>query len=235
MSYSYLLRGLGLILSLCLIGYLLHELQLFDILDAAWMDHWVRGKGIQGELVFLAAGAILTALGLPRQLIAFFAGYSFGLTLGLLLGVLASALGAAMAFWYARLLARQMVATHFPRQVQRLDAFTRDAPFLKTLAIRLLPVGNNLLTSLAAGVSGISAVSFLAGSTLGYVPQTLIFAMAGSGITVDPVLRIGGSVVLFLVSGVIAIYWYRRMQLNRATHLDELDAEPGLPANSRAG
>ncbi|MFT5539807.1 MAG: putative membrane protein YdjX (TVP38/TMEM64 family), partial [Alphaproteobacteria bacterium] len=82
--------------------------------------------------------------------------------------------------------------------------------FSTALLIRLLPVGSNLLTNLAAGVSGVRAVPFVAGSTLGYVPQTLIFALVGSGLHIEPALRIGASVVLFVVSGMLGVYLFRR-------------------------
>jgi uncharacterized membrane protein YdjX (TVP38/TMEM64 family) len=197
------------------------------------MDHWARGTGLRGEVLFLLAGALLAALGLPRQAISFLAGYSFGALPGLVLGVAATTLGAALSFWYARLLARNLVRAHFPRQLERLDAFARDAPFLKTVAIRLLPVGNNLVTCLVAGVSRVSASAFLSGSALGFVPQTLIFALAGSGVTVQPVLRIGASAVLFLVSGVIGIRWYRHLR-RKATGARGLHDGAAMPRNARA-
>jgi len=229
MSYSRMWRSLLLLLSLCAAGYLIHAMHLAEMLDSNWMDHWVRGRGFRGEVLFLGVGALATAVGVPRQVVAFLAGYSSGLILGILLGVLATVFGAAMAFWYARLLGRDFIARRFPGQVARLDEFTRDDPFLKTLAIRLLPVGNNLLTCLVAGVSRISAVSFLLGSALGYLPQTLIFALAGSGVTIDSGSRIGASVALFLISGIINFRWYRQLRASHAGTLPDLDASPLTP------
>lgn len=232
MNYSSIWRGLLLIATLCLVGYAFHVMRLSEVLDTQWMDHWVRGRGFEGEAMFIAAGAVLTAVGFPRQVVAFFAGYSFGALVGLGLGVVATTIGAAMTFLYARLLARKMVEAHFPRQLAQIDSFTRDAPFLKTTAIRLLPVGSNVVTSLVAGVSSISAIAFLSGSALGFVPQTLIFALAGSGVTVQPVLRIGVSVVLFLVSAVIGVRWYRRLKRTGKGNLDALDTA-AVPADAQ--
>jgi uncharacterized membrane protein YdjX (TVP38/TMEM64 family) len=222
-KFSTCWRGFALILSLSIIGYVVHRLHLATLLDVDWINHWVRGKGLRGEMLYLLVGSVMTALGMPRQVIAFFAGYSFGITTGLLLAVLASVVGAALAFGYARLLARRLIQAHFPNKVSRMDAFTRDAPFRKTLAIRLLPVGNNLVTSLMGGVSDIPALAFLSGSAVGYVPQSLIFALAGSGVTVDPLLRIGTSMFLLLFSSLIAIGWYRSLQAGLAPEL----ADPG--------
>jgi len=74
----------------------------------------------------------------------------------------------------------------------------------------LLPLGSNLVTCLAAGVSGVSALAFISGSAVGYLPQTIVFTLIGSGIEVDPEMRIGLSVVLFVVSGMLGVYLYRK-------------------------
>ena len=49
----------------------------------------------------------------------------------------------------------------------------------------------------------------------GFVPQTVIFALAGSGIDIDPVLRVALSALLLMVSGIIGIALF---QLYRKRH-----------------
>ena len=56
----------------------------------------------------------------------------------------------------------------------------------------------------------IGAAPFFAGSALGYIPQTVVFALLGSGINLEPELRIGASVVLFALSAVLGVHLYRR-------------------------
>jgi uncharacterized membrane protein YdjX (TVP38/TMEM64 family) len=84
-----------------------------------------------------------------------------------------------------------------------------------TLVIRCLPVGNNLLTNLAAGVSNIPAATFIGGSFIGYIPQTLIFALLGSGVRVDPVWRTTISGLLFAVSTLLGWMLYRRYRVEK--------------------
>ena len=93
-----------------------------------------------------------------------------------------------------------------------------------TLLIRLLPIGNNLATNLAAGVTSVRALPFILGSLIGYIPQTLVFALVGSGVNVDPALRIGLAVLLFLVSGVIGVWLYRKYRHGHTLGA-EVDAE----------
>lgn len=228
-----LLRGLLLIASLVVLGYVIDVTHVGGLLDKAWIDSQVRGHGLAGEALFVAAGALFTAIGLPRQVVSFLAGYAFGLLLGSLIGLLAALAGCMAGFYYARLIGRELVAARFPHRVRRLDDFIHEHPFTMTLLIRLLPVGSNLVTNLAAGVSSVRGASFLAGSALGYVPQTVIFALVGSGITLQPVFRIGLGAALFIVSGALGVYLYHRYRQGHT--LDDVDRQLGeLPADAGA-
>jgi uncharacterized membrane protein YdjX (TVP38/TMEM64 family) len=219
------LRGLLFIASLVLLGYLIETVHLRDAFDKAWIDTQIRGQGFAGEMLFVAVGALFTAVGLPRQLVAFLAGYAFGLIEGAALGLVASLLGCAGAFYYARLLGRDVVASRFPGRVRRIDAFIHDNPFSMTLLIRLLPVGSNVFTNLAAGVSSVRATPFLSGSAIGYIPQTIIFALVGSGITIQPFIRIGLGVALFVISGAVGVYLYHRFRHGHT--LEDVDRKLG--------
>ncbi|GAA0587483.1 TVP38/TMEM64 family protein [Caenispirillum bisanense] len=210
-----LLKGLAMIAGLVAIGYAAREVGVVEMLDPAWLDTQVRGRGFWGELVFVAAGALLTGVGLPRQMVAFGGGYAFGLWEGVVWALLAQSIGCAGAFWYARLFGRAFVRHRFGPRIARVDAFLRGNPFSMTLLIRFLPVGSNVITNLAAGVTSVGARPFLAGSALGYLPQTVIFALLGSGIHVDPELRITLSVVLFVISGVLGVWLWRRIRRDR--------------------
>ena len=226
MTARVLIRGLFFIGSLVAVGYLLQATGLGGSLDKAWIDTDIRGRGIVGEALFVAAAALFTAIGLPRQIVAFLAGYAFGLVTGTALAVAGTVGGCILAFAYARLLGRDLVAARFPARVGRIDAFLRDNPFTMTLLIRFLPAGSNLLTNLAAGVSSVGAAPFIIGSGLGYVPQTLVFALVGSGITIDPVARISLSIALFVFSGMLGVYIYRRYRHGRRLD-DEIERQLG--------
>jgi len=210
MNLKILFRGLLVIASLVALGYVLQTSGLGSSIDKAWIDSDVRGKGLTGELLFVAVGAFATGLGLPRQLIAFLGGYAFGFTQGTALALAATVFGCIAAFTYARLLGRDFVAARFPNRVRKIDDFLKHNPFSMTLLIRLLPAGSNFVTNLAAGVSGVGGAAFVLGSAIGYIPQTAVFALIGSGIAIDTTLRVGISVVLFVISGIIGIHLYRK-------------------------
>ena len=82
-----------------------------------------------------------------------------------------------------------------------------------TLIIRFLPVGSNLVTNLVAGVSAIPTGWFLLGSLAGYTPQTLIFALLGNGVRVDPLWRTLLSASLLAASTLLGLALYRNYKL----------------------
>jgi uncharacterized membrane protein YdjX (TVP38/TMEM64 family) len=196
--------------SLVAVGYVIKTTGLGSSIDKAWIDSDILGQGFSGELLFLGVSLLFTAIGLPRQVICFLGGYAFGLIEGTILALLATVLGCVIAFFYARMLGRDFVVSRFPGRVKNIDDFLRDNPLSMTLLIRLLPLGSNLVTNLAAGVSSVRPVPFFQGSAIGYFPQTLVFTLVGSGISVDPELRIAISVILFIISGILGVSLYRK-------------------------
>lgn len=210
MTLGVFFRALIWILSLSALGYAIKITGLGSSIDKAWIDSDVLSQGHSGELLFVSVSLIFTAVGLPRQVICFLGGYAFGLVTGTILALLGTLLGCILAFFYARLLGRNFVASRFSNRVRNIDDFLRDNPLSMTLLIRLLPLGSNLLTNLAAGVSSVNPLPFFQGSAIGYFPQTLIFALVGSGFSVDPELHIGISAVLFMISGIIGVSLYRK-------------------------
>ena len=214
---SYI-KGLVMIAVLVGVGYAVKGLGIADGFDQGWIDANIKDQGVWGYGMFFAIGAVLTAVGLPRQIISFLAGYAFGVMEGTAMGVLATAGGCVLTFGYARFLGRDLVRAKWPRMVAKVDGFLGTSPFLMTLLIRLLPVGNNALTNWAAGVTDVRMLSFVAGSALGYIPQTLVFALAGKGVKVEAEMRILLGVALFVASGLLGVYLYRKVRKARAAH-----------------
>jgi uncharacterized membrane protein YdjX (TVP38/TMEM64 family) len=230
MNPRRILRGLVLMASLLALGYLLETTHFGASLNQAWIDTEIRGKGLNGELLFIGVGALAAALAMPRQIISFLGGYAFGFLWGAVLTLAATIIGCMLSFFYARWIGRHFVATRFGARVKRIDDFLSWNPFAMALLIRLLPVGNNLVTNLAAGVTSVRALPFFLGTLLGYIPQTLIFALVGSGVNVDPTLRIGVAVALFLASGAIGVGLYRKFRHGHTLGAEvdaELDPEAG--------
>ncbi|MGG5820535.1 TVP38/TMEM64 family protein [Falsiroseomonas sp. HW251] len=199
-------------------GALLREMG--GVPGTAWVDGTIRDEGIWGETVFVAVGAALTAAGAPRQSIAFLGGYAFGTVLGTVFALTAQMLGCAAAYAWARLVGRRWaerrLAGRFGHRLRPLRDVLAGSPFQATLALRLLPVGNNLALNLLAGMTALKAVPFLAASLVGYLPQTVVFALLGKGIRVEGAWQLGLGAVLLAVSFGLGVWMWRRHRAARA-------------------
>jgi uncharacterized membrane protein YdjX (TVP38/TMEM64 family) len=206
--WRLLVKPLGLLLGLVLAGVVIKTLS--GGLNNGLLAQYVVGHGIEGEAFFVAGGALLCAVGLPRQAVAFAGGYAFGLKLGFVLAMTAQILGCVVDFFWARAIARDWVRGRLGARLARLDSQLSAQPFMASLTLRLLPVGNNVVLSLLAGISSVGAVPFLAASFIGYVPQTLVFGLLGSGVHVSHSTQIVLGSVLFVLSALLGVVLLRR-------------------------
>jgi uncharacterized membrane protein YdjX (TVP38/TMEM64 family) len=174
----------------------------------------VATAGEHGPPAFLLIGMLACAAGLPRQIVAMAGGYAFGFWSGCALALLAEIGGCVIDFAWARLLGRRVALRLIERRaggrLHRLDRFLSERAFTATLSLRLLPLGNNLLLNLVAGVSGVAVLPFLAASLIGYVPQTVVFALAGAGAGVSDGVQFGLAMALLLVSVALGFLLLRR-------------------------
>lgn len=195
-------------------GFLLRALGAAPGTD--WVDAYVRDDGLRGEVVFILAAALATGVGVPRQSAAFLGGYAFGTVAGTGLALLAQLLGCALGFLWARAVGRgwaeRRLNGRFGPRLRPLVETLRQNPFSSALALRLLPVGNNLALNLLAGLSGIALWPFLAASALGYLPQTIIFALLGKGVRVDGTWQMVLAAGLLLVSVGLGLWLLRRQR-----------------------
>ncbi|MDB5414990.1 MAG: SNARE-like domain protein [Rubritepida sp.] len=217
MTPAALGRLLLMVMGLAAGGFLLR------LLGAApgteWVDLYIRDQGLLGETLFLAAGAVALAVGVPRQALAFLGGYAFGAVIGIGLALVAQILGCAIAFFWAGAVGRgwaeRRLAGRFGARMRPIVDLLREHPFSAALALRLFPVGNNLALNLLAGMSGIPAVPFLAASALGYIPQTVVFALLGKGVRVDGAWQLVLSGVLLATSIGLGLWLMQRHRAGR--------------------
>jgi uncharacterized membrane protein YdjX (TVP38/TMEM64 family) len=185
-----------------------------------WVDRYVRDEGAWGEVAFVALAALGTAAGLPRQVPAFLAGYAFGAALGTVLALIGQLLGCVLAFGWSRLIARawaeRRLVGRFGHRLRPLRDGLASSPFSATLALRLFPIGSNLALNLLAGMAGLPLLPFLLASALGYLPQTIVFALLGKGVRVDGSWQLGMAAVLLAVSVALGLRLLRQHRIGRA-------------------
>lgn len=137
---------------------------------------------LSGYFCFLCTLCI--ALGVPRLLFFSAGSYFFGFWLGLTLSLICAALGSWITFTVIRRWFRQRFSSVLARQ-QQLSALSTKTPNLATVAIiRLLPI-SNLLGTAGLALSQVRIRTFLFGTVAGFIPQGLLGALAGSGLSND--------------------------------------------------
>ena len=128
-------------------------------------------------------------------------------------------LGCLLAYLWAgavgRAWAERRLAGRFGPRLRPVVETLRDNPFGSTLALRLFPVGSNLALNLLAGMSAIPVLPYLLGSALGYLPQTLVFALLGKGVRVDGFWQLALSGLLLAVSVGLGLWLMRRHRAGR--------------------
>lgn len=173
---------------------------------------YLNTHGLMGLLIVTASGTFYTAVGGPRQLLAFVLGFATDSVYGTLLSTLITLFGAAACFYSARLLLRHSLSERFGHRMARFNQMFHHHTATKVLMVRLLPVGSNLITNLLAGCSSIRFPAFALGSGLGYLPQMLIFALAGAGIGHANQYQFLVSVALFIIASLLGGYLYHQQR-----------------------
>lgn len=177
---------------------------------ARQLGEYIESLGAFGVLAFLLITALATSLGLPRQLFAFAAGFSFGVFSGVLLSSIAAIFGCAITFYCSRKLLAEPVKARYPNVVNNLNKLLADDVFFKIFVLRLQPLGTNLITNLCAGVTTVPAKLFLSSSWLGYLPQMLVFALLGTGVRIGSNTYLLYSLAMLGLSLAIGFWLYRR-------------------------
>ncbi len=202
------------IFSLCIyalsIFILLYVFDITQSMDKEWMDTYVRHSGLQGICIYVGLVALLTAMGVPRQICALLGGYVFGMFGGTLFATIGTALSCTLCFCYARFLGQKWLQEKYGHKIQNFTDFICQSPFLLTLTVRIIPLGSNFLTNFLAGISPIPAHAFLGGSFLGFTVQNFIFASMGSGLKLGGDKELFISIVLYVLSLSLGYWIYRR-------------------------
>lgn len=199
--------------ALVLAGYLAFHNGWFDFIsNGRQVAGYLQSHGVEGFIAMMLAGAVFTGIGAPRQMLAFVLGFALGAINGALAATLATAIGATGCFFSARWLLRRFLTNRFDRRMREFDDLFREQALLKMLFVRLLPVGSNLATNLVAGCSGIRFLPFLAGSTIGFLPQMLVFALAGAGMGTADEHQLAMSVALFILASIMGALLYHNQR-----------------------
>jgi uncharacterized membrane protein YdjX (TVP38/TMEM64 family) len=174
--------------------------------------NWQREGSSQSlnTLLLFVFLSLATSIGLPRQIAALVAGINLGALLGVIIATLAATLGCLITFAVSRYLLSERITRKYPDKLAKLSTFLGEQTFLKAIVIRILPLGSNFLTNIIAGVSKVSMRAYVSGSFVGFIPQMIIFSLAGSGIRLGAQSELIASGALFVIALLISAYLVKK-------------------------
>lgn len=165
--------------------------------------------GLAAPLVFTAASALLTAIGLPRLLLCSLAGMAFGFGWGLAWAQLGTVLGSYATFLFVRWRGRDYALSHFPR-LRSFSQSLESRGLLSVVLIRQLPV-SGFYNSVFLGLAPVGHGDFLLGSFLGFLPLGVTACLLGAGLIQADWLKGVQYVALGLASSVVLGYALNRL------------------------
>lgn len=145
------------------------------------MREWIRGFGVLGPVVFVAAGLLLTIINTPTVLVVYGAVVLYGGPTGLLLSALATLAAANVIFFIGRGLGRDLASRLFGRRVAKMESYSRDQGLMMVVYCRLLfflaPA-----TSWMLSLTSVSHRDYFLGTLLGSTPHFLVQVWIGTKI-----------------------------------------------------
>lgn len=167
--------------------------------DPAWLSQFVAQTSPYTLALLYSCFIVLMSIGFPRQAIAFFCGAGLGSSIGTLVALTLTAVSASITYTLAKGPLRVFAIRALGKKLCTAQVFVSRSSFRNVLIARLFPIGSNLVTNLLAGVLQLPFPTFFFASLLGFLPQTVLFSLLGSGIDNIPylqqVLPVGGLII----------------------------------------
>src|SRR5512139_1259879 len=151
--------------------------------DPQRMRDYLLGLGHVGYGVFVAAFAVLQAVGIPLMAFVVGAAYVWPRPIAFVLSLAGALAAASLGFLFARFIARDWVASKLPPKIRDIDKKIGERAFLTVVVIRLIFWGNPLIHMLF-GLSRMRFSEYFLACLVAYIP-ILAAGVWASGYAID--------------------------------------------------
>jgi len=161
-------------------------------------------------VVFLLIGSLVITLGAPRSIVAILGGIVFGFFWGVILALAAALLGSVVIYLLTKWLGRPLFKHKVEKYLKAVEEHIEINGILLVIMLRQLPL-TCMLVNVVIGLTSISFSTFMLGSAVGMLPEVVIFALYGSSLQQDFVLRVTIASILFVL-----LVWVMKIYYNRS-------------------
>ena len=133
-------------------------------------------------VIVIATYILASFIGVPQWVLFSATFIVFGLRDGVLLSWLSTLVSATFNFFLGRWVGAERVNKYGGKWLGRFVTMIRRNGFLSSFAVRLIPTGPFVLVNMAAGVSKMRYIMFMAGTALGIIPKILIVGLLTRGV-----------------------------------------------------
>ncbi|WP_296597594.1 TVP38/TMEM64 family protein [Phenylobacterium sp.] len=147
------------------------------------LEGWLgAARGPWSLPVAVAAFAALAFIGTPQIVLIAAAVVAFGPQAGALYSWIGTMVSALVGFYLGRAAGAKTLDRFSGPAVQRFMRLVGENGFLASLIVRLVPSAPFIVVNMAAGVTPMRALHFIAGTGIGIVPKIVLTAYAGASI-----------------------------------------------------
>ena len=145
---------------------------------------WFAGAATQWYAlpVTIAVFTALAFVGAPQFALIGAAVFAFGPVQGFAYSWIATMVSASVNFWLGRFLGADTVRRYGGQTVNRISAFVGRNGFWASLIVRIVPSAPFIVVNMAAGVSRMGFLAFIAGAGVGVIPKTAVIAFFGGSL-----------------------------------------------------
>lgn len=218
--------SVGLFLGVALIVVMGKTTAIFDDDDAPWI-RWLQARA-ESPWALPATIAVFAAasfLGAPQFVLIAAAVVALGPTRGFFYAWLATMVSAGLNFQVGRAFGADVLRRYGGAVVNRASRFVGRNGFMAALLVRIVPSAPFVVVNMAAGVSHMRPLAFLAGTGLGIIPKTAFVAFAGHGL----VELVSGDWRMAALLALGAGLWLAAMLIVRRMLSERVAAEPEPP------
>lgn len=169
--------------------------------DSRELANWLLSFGAWAVIISIVVMIIQTiATPVPLFLVAGANGFIFGVAWGMIITLVGALLGATVAFYMARVIARDYFSRRLSKYMPQVDEMSKTSGAKVIFLARLVPILPSSIISYAAGLSKVSFSAFFVASVFGKLPEIVIYTILGHSLERAEGLITRVTVIIILVS-----------------------------------